>query len=335
MSGVTYQAQPGAIPRRQKRQLPVRYSLVIIFLVLVVTFAILRPDFIDAGNISKILRSASISGIMFLGVTWVIASGEIDISFMEVAALSDMLVAGLVHSGYGWPLACCVGLAAGVGVGLMNGFLVGYMRLPALITTLATGGFARSMAAVIGLGSSLSISDTGFVGRFVNTSFGFLPAVALLAIALYAIAWFVQERLVFGHYLYAMEQNRNAIIEAGVPARRLTLLLYLISGTAAAIAGILLTASLDSGQPRIGASFFIDGLTAVLLGGMVIKFGQPNVLGTLLAVLLLAVLVSGTALLGWSDWQRDIIKGGLLLLGVIIVVRGRKAPETRQLGGAH
>jgi len=86
-----------------------------------------------------------------------------------------------------------------------------------------------------------------------------------------------------------MEQNRNAIIEAGVPARRLTLLLYLISGTAAAIAGILLTASLDSGQPRIGASFFIDGLTAVLLGGMVIKFGQPNVLGTLLAVLLLAV----------------------------------------------
>ncbi len=103
----------------------------------------------------------------------------------------------------------------------------------------------------------------------------------------------------------------------------------------AALAGVLLTASLDSGQPRIGSSFFIDGLTSVLLGGMVIKFGQPNVLGTLLAVLLLAVLVSGTALLGWSDWQRDIIKGALLLLGVVIVVRGRRAPETRRMGGAH
>lgn len=335
MSDVTYRDQAAPVLRRPARQLPVRYSLVFIFILLVVTFAVLRPDFIDAGNVSKILRSASISGIMFLGVTWVIAAGEIDISFMEVAALSDMLVAGLVHGGYGWPLACCVGVVAGIAVGLVNGFLVGYMRLPALITTLATGGFARSMAAVIGLGSSLEIGNAGFVGRFVDTSFGFLPAVALLTIALYAVAWFVQERLVFGHYLYAMEQNRNAIIEAGVPARRLILLLYLISGVAAAVAGILLTASLDSGQPRIGASFFIDGLTAVLLGGMVIKFGQPNVLGTLLAVLLLAVLVSGTALLGWSDWERDIIKGALLLLGVVIVVRGRRAPETRQLGGAH
>jgi ribose transport system permease protein len=209
------------------------------------------------------------------------------------------------------------------------------MRLPALITTLATGSFARSMAAVIGLGSSVEVSDTGFVGRFLNLHFGFLPAVALLTILFYAAAWFVQEKLVFGHYLYAMEQNRNAVVEAGIPARRLTVLVYLISGICAAIAGVLLTASLASGQPRIGVSFFIDGLTAVLLGGMVIKLGQPNVLGTALAVLLLAVLVSGTALIGWSDWERDILKGALLLIGVIIVVKGRAAPETAQMGGAH
>lgn len=332
-AAVTSHALPTTRP--PGRQWAVRYSLVIIFVLLVVAFAVLRPDFVASGNVSKILRSASISGIMFLGVTWVIAAGEIDISFMEVAALSDMLVAGLVHAGYGWPLGCCAGLLAGIGIGLVNGVLVGYMRLPSLITTLATGGFARSMAAVIGLGSSLEIGDAGFVGRFVDTSFGFLPAVALLTIALYALAWFVQERLVFGHYVYAMEQNRNAIVEAGVPARRLTLILYLIAGIAAAIAGILLTASLDSGQPRIGNSFFIDGLTAVLLGGMVIKFGQPNVLGTLLAVLLLAVLVSGTALLGWADWERDIVKGLLLLLGVVIVVRGRRSPTVGEMGGAH
>lgn len=335
MSDITLTDRPTVAARPIGRQWAVRYSLAIIFVLLVAAFSILRPDFIDSGNVSKILRSASISGIMFLGVTWVVASGEIDISFMEVAALSDMLVAGLVHAGYGWPLACVVGLLSGVAVGLVNGALVGYMRLPALITTLATGGFARSMAAVIGLGSSLEIGNAGFVGRFVDTSFGFLPAVALLAVALYAVSWYVQERLVFGHYIYAMEQNRSAIVEAGVPARRLTLLLYLISGVAAALAGILLTASLDSGQPRIGSSFFIDGLTAVLLGGMVIKFGQPNVLGTLLAVLLLAVLVSGTALLGWADWERDIVKGALLLLGVVIVVRGRRAPVVGEMGGAH
>ncbi len=228
MSDLAMQARDAAVMQPPRRQSPVRYSLVLILIALVVTFSLLRPDFADAGNVSKILRSASISGIMFLGVTWVIASGEIDISFMEVAALADMLAAGLVHAGHGWPLACAVGLASGVGVGVINGVLVGYLRLPALITTLATGGFARSMAAVIGAGSSLEIGNAGFVGRFLDTSFGFFPAVGLLTIALYGIAWFVQERLVFGHYLYAMEQNRNAIVEAGVPARRLPLRLYLI-----------------------------------------------------------------------------------------------------------
>jgi ribose/xylose/arabinose/galactoside ABC-type transport system permease subunit len=335
MSDIAVKPRAQAPSLHGLRQGLARYSLAIIFVIVVAAFSILRPDFTHAGNVDKILLSASISGIMFLGVTWVVAAGEIDISFMEVAALSDMLVAGLVNAGWGWPLACCVGIAAGIAVGALNGLLVGYMRLPALITTLATGGFARSMAAVIGLGSSVEVSNTGFVGRFINLHFGFMPAVGVLTLLFYAIAWFMQEKLVFGHYLYAMEQNRNAVVEAGIPARRLTLLVYLISGIAASIAGILLTASLASGQPRIGVSFFIDGLTAVLLGGMVIKFGQPNVLGTLLGVLLLAVLVSGTALLGWSDWERDIIKGVLLLLGVVIVVKGRSKGDTAELGGAH
>lgn len=324
MSDLAMDTHPAPARTGAARNWPVRYSLVMILVLLVAVFSILRPDFAASGNFEKILLSASISAIMFLGVTWVVAAGEIDISFMEVAALSDMIVAGMVHAGYGWPLAACVGIVAGVAVGVVNGFLVGFAGLPALITTLATGGFARSMAAVIGAGSSLEIGTTGFVGRFINTHFGFLPAATILVVVLYAIAWFAQERLVFGHYIYAAEQNRSAIVEAGIPARRLIAMLYVMSALAAAVAGVLLTANLASGQPRIGSSFFIDGLTAVLLGGMVIKFGQPNVLGTLVAVLLLAVLVSGTALLGWPDWQRDIIKGVLLLAGVVIVVRGRR-----------
>ena len=335
MSDVTADLIRPAAARRAARQWPIRYSLLFILFAVVVIFSVLRPDFATAGNIEKILLSSSISAIMFLGVTWVVAAGEIDISFMEVAALSDMIVAGLVHAGYGWPLAACLGIIAGLCVGIVNGLLIGFARLPGLITTLATGGFARSMAAVIGAGSSLEIGSTGFVGRFINTSLGFLPAAAILAICLYALAWFVQERLVFGHYVYAAEQNRNAVVEAGIPARRLILTLYIVSALAASIAGVLLTANLASGQPRIGSSFFIDGLTAVLLGGMVIKFGQPNVLGSLIAVVLLAVLVSGTALLGWPDWQRDIIKGVLLLLGVVIVVRGRTLSAHDAPSGAH
>ncbi len=213
--------------------------------------------------------------------------------------------------------------------GLFDGVLVGYLGLPALITTIATGGIAQSVAAAIGQGSSIEISGTSFVGRFLATDFGVLPAVALLAGALYALAWYVQERLAFGHGLYAMEQNRRAVNEAGIPVRRRVPILFVISGVTAALAGVLLTADLSSGQPRIGLSYFLDGLTAILLGGMVVKFAQPNVLGTLVGVLLLGELVSGTALLGWSDWQRQVIKGCLLLLGAAIVVRGRSSAAAR------
>lgn len=300
-----------------------QYSLLVILAMIILALALARPDFAAPGNISKIIHSASISAIMFLGATWVISCGEIDVSFMSIAALSDMLAAQMVHHGFGWGAAACVGLAAGLFGGTMNGVLVGYLGLPALITTIATGGFAQSMAAALGQGSSMEINGTGFVGRFLATDFSVLPAVALLAAALYAVAWYVQERLVFGHYIYAMEQNRSAVVEAGIPARRILVILFLISGVTAAVAGVLLTADLASGQPRIGMSYFLDGLTAILLGGMVIKFAQPNVLGTLVGVMLLAVLVSGTALLGWSDWQREVIKGCLLVLGAAIVVRSR------------
>lgn len=301
-----------------------RYGLFLLLVLVIVLFAWLRPSFISAGNINDMARSASIAALMFLGLTWIIAAGEIDVSFMSVAALANMVVAGLVVSGHGWTIACLAGLAIGVVFGLANGLLVAIFRLPALVITIASGGLAGSIAAAIGLGTSISLSSTGFVGALLHVNFGVLPLLTVVVALLYGIAWFVQERLTFGHYLYAMEQNRAAVVEAGVPVNRLLLILYSLSGVVSALSGILLTADLSSGQPYIGTSYFIDGLTAVLLGGMALKFGKPNVIGTVTAVLLLAALLSGAALLGWTDAQRQIVRGVLLLCGVAVVVWARR-----------
>lgn len=302
----------------------VRYGLFLLVLATIILFAWLRPTFISAGNINDMLRSASIAAIMFLGLTWIIASGEIDVSFMSVAALANMIVAGLVQAGYGWPMACLGGLLAGIVFGLVNGGLVAGFRLPALVSTIATGGLAGSIAAAIGLGTSISLSSTGFVGVLLSANLGIIPVITIVVALVYALAYFIQEHLTFGHYLYAMEQNRAAVVEAGVPVNRILFLLYILSGVASAIAGILLTADLSSGQPYIGSSYFIDGLTAVLLGGMALKYGKPNVIGTLSTVVLLAALLSGAALLGWTDSQRQIIRGLLLLFGVAVVVWARR-----------
>jgi ribose transport system permease protein len=302
----------------------VRYGLIGLLIILGVVFAWLRPSFISPSNINDQLRSASISAIMFLGVTWIMATGEIDASFMSVAALANMVVAGMVTASWGWPLAAACGLVAGLAAGALNGLLVAFLGLPGLVTTIATGSFIGAMAAAIGRGASISLSSRGFIGALLAIKVGPVPLIAICVAVIYLVAWLVQEKLTFGRYIYALEQNRRAVTEAGVSAERLLILLYCLSGLFSGIAGIILAADLASGQPYIGTSYFLDGFTAVLLGGMVIKLGKPNVIGTIVGVIFLAVLLSGGALLGWNDAQRQVVKGCLLLFGVAVVIGARR-----------
>lgn len=329
MSALSTVAPHPKVPMRPKESL-MRYAFFLLVLVVFVAFAVLRPTFIAPGNIHGMLLSAAIAALMFLGLTWLVAAGEIDVSFMSVAALANMVVAGMVQAGYGWGAACLGGLAIGIIFGLLNASLVAGLRLPALVTTIATGGLAASIAAAIGLGTSISLSNTGFVGALLEVKFGIVPAIAVIVAVIYAVSWVVQERLTFGHYVYAIEQNRAAVVEAGVPVHRMLFLLYVLSGVVSALAGVLLAANLSSGQPYLGTSYFLDGLTAVLLGGMALKPGKPNVIGTLTAVIFLIGLLNGAALLGWTDSQRQIVRGLLLLVGVGLVILARKRSHRRQ-----
>ncbi|WP_136683925.1 ABC transporter permease [Falsirhodobacter xinxiangensis] len=314
--------------RRRGADFLMRYAFFILVAVVFVAFAILRPTFVTPGNIHGMLMSASIAGLMFLGLTWLIAAGEIDVSFMSVAALANMVTAALVQDGQGWALASLGGLGAGVAFGLVNASLVAGLRLPALVITIATGALAASIAAAIGLGTSIALNNTGFVGQVLGLRVGVLPLIAVIVAGLYAVSWFVQERLTFGHYIYAMEQNRAAVVEAGVPVNRMLFMLFVLSGVVSSLAGVLLAANLSSGQPYLGTSYFLDGLTAVLLGGMALKLGKPNVLGTLAATIFLIGLLNGAALLGWTDSQRQIVRGSLLLVGVGLVVFARSRRKT-------
>ncbi|EPX75714.1 ABC transporter permease [Salipiger mucosus] len=338
MTDVTQQSVPTASAARraparqglQPGQALMRYGFFGLVIAVFVVFAVLRPTFIAPGNIHGMLMSASIAALMFLGLTWIVAAGEIDVSFMSVAALSNMTVAGLVSGGADWPLATLGGLGIGVLFGLLNATLVAGLRLPALVITIASGALAASIAAAIGLGTSISLSTTGYVGALLDMRVGVLPLLAVIVAAIYVVAWFMQEKLTFGRYVYALEQNRAAVEEAGVPVNRLMFMLYVLSGVVSAVAGILLAANLSSGQPYLGTSYFLDGLTAVLLGGMALKFGKPNVIGTLAAVIFLTGLLNGAALLGWTDSQRQIVRGSLLLVGVGLVVYARTRTHKRK-----
>jgi ribose/xylose/arabinose/galactoside ABC-type transport system permease subunit len=233
--------------------------------------------------------------ILFLGLTWFFAIGEIDVSFVSIAALSNMICAGLVSSGYGWPLGVAAAMVASLIVGLVNGAFIANLGLPSLVITIGTGGAASALAAAIGKGASIALSAPGFLDPLFTTTVAHVPMIALLAAALYAAAWFAQERLTLGQYIYAAAQNRRAVVEAGIAVNRLLMLLALLLAFCSGLAGVLLASNLASGQPWLASSYFLDGLTSVLLGSTMLRLGKPNIIGTVVGVLVLAVMVRGGA----------------------------------------
>jgi len=305
--------------RRPMRRVTLRFGLPSILVALLAAFGALEPSFFSQADLISLIGSASISMIMFLGLTWFFAVGEMDVSFVSIAALSNMITAGLVSSGFGWPVAALAAMVASLAVGLLNGILIGQLGLPSLVITIATGGAASAIAAAIGTGASIALNTSGFLAPLFTISLGCVPLVALLALALYAAAWYAQERLTLGQYIFAVAQNRRAVLEAGIPVNHLLMFLALLLAFCSGLAGVLLTSDLASGQPWLASSYFLDGLTSVLLGSSMLKLGKPNVVGTTVGVLVLAVLVRGGALLGWTESNFQMIKGFLLLLGLGVI----------------
>lgn len=322
--------------RRRLSRLVTSYWLAVALVLLSAAIASQRPELLDPGNIAAVLKSASIMVVMVLGLTWVIASGKIDVSFMQVAAMSNMLCAWGLANGWSWGAAIAAAMGAGLTVGLLNGWLVAVMRLPALIVTISTAGLCASLAAALGKGTVIRIAEPGPLAALLKAHLdGAVPLIVLPVLAVSALAWVVQERLTMGRYMYAMAQNEAAIRSVGVPVAGLTIVLFVVSSVCAAMAGVLLAESLSSGQPMIGGPYLVNGLTVVLLGGMMVHVGKSNILGTLTATLFIGVLFSGAALLGLPDYQRQIIQGLLLLSGLVVAMLAARGHGDRRKGGEH
>lgn len=299
-----------------------RSSLLFLLVAMCVVLGVMNPVFATFANAVGIWRTASIAAIMYMGLTWVIASGGIDVSFMDVAALAGMIFASLLSMHITPMLAAIPAILAGLCIGFGNGIMVGLLGFPSLIVTIASGFLAHSVATILGGGQPIYLENSGLIGAFANAAPAGLPLIGIVAVLLYALSWYLQERLVIGHHVYVLAQNPLALRQAGVRTGRIHFGLFVVSGTMSAAAGVVLAATLTSGNPMIGGSFFIDGLTAVFLGATAIRLGQPNIIGTGLGVLILAVLVNGLALAGAPNYAREIVKGLLLLIGVIVAVKG-------------
>ena len=280
-------------------------------------FAWQTPQFATPSNLLITARQYAEVALVATGMTLVILVGGIDLSVGSTAGLAGM-AAGLLSllTPAPLPVALVVALGVGMGVGLLNGALIGGLRLSPVIVTLATWAGGRSLAYVLTHGDPVSGLPDPVVALTDLWVAGVIPSTAILAVGVAVAASVTLRYTPYGRCLTAQGQNMKAARFSGIPVGRMGLSVYLIAGTLAGVAGLLMASRAETAVPDAGVGLEFEAITAVVLGGARIDGGYASVLGTILGVATLGLLHNGCSLLGVdSTWQTLVI--GLLLLGAV------------------
>jgi ribose/xylose/arabinose/galactoside ABC-type transport system permease subunit len=305
--------------RRLRWQTIAEYVIVVAIVVESVFFAAYAPQFLSVPNLVNIALSIAITGILAVGMTAVILTGGIDLSVGSVAALAGVLAAMLASTDVGLgsvALASVAALGVGLAVGLFNGVMVAWFRVPPFVTTLAMLTICRGLAFVLTGGRAIGNLPAGF-GLFGREHLAGVPVPVILMLVVFAAGWFVLKRMTFGRYVYAVGGNREAAFLAGVNVKGVTLLVYVLNGLLVGLAGLVLASRLGAGVPNAGIQYELDVIAAVVVGGTSLNGGRGSVIGTLWGAVFIGVLNNGLNLAGIDPYMQRIALGAVILLAVL------------------
>ncbi|MER7480714.1 ABC transporter permease [Streptomyces sp. NPDC126510] len=297
------------------------YGLLVLTALLYLAFSLALPDtFPTLDTLDSILSNQSIPAVLALAAMVPVVTGAFDLSIGYGLGLAHVMVLQLVvREGWPWPLACVTVLAGGLVVGVLNGVIVEFGRIDSFIATLGTGSMMYAVTGWITDGGRIVPGPQGLPPGFTDlydSSFLGLPVPAFYVLALAAALWLVLERLPLGRYLYVVGSNPRAADLVGIPTRRYTVHAFAASGLIVGFAGVLLAAQQQIGNPSVGLDYLLPAFVGALLGSTAIKPGRPNALGTVVAVAVLAVGLTGIAQLGAEFWTVPLFNGGTLLIAV-------------------
>lgn len=289
-----------------------------VLILLCIGFELASGRFISVGNLSIVMQQASINAVLAAGMTFVILTGGIDLSVGSILALSAVVaVSATLAPGLAWaaiPLAMLVGAACG----LANGALIAWIGLPPFIVTLGALTAIRGIARLAAGDSTVFNSDLPFSFIGNGTLFG-VPWLVVIAFAVVFLSWLILRRTVLGTWIYAVGGNAEAAALAGIKVPLVLLFVYAVSGLLSGLGGVMSAARLYAANGlQLGQAYELDAIAAVILGGTSFVGGIGSVWGTLIGALIIAVLSNGLILLGVSDIWQYIIKGGVIILAVMI-----------------
>ncbi|WP_328296594.1 ABC transporter permease [Streptomyces sp. NBC_00435] len=328
-------------PRSPRGHIVGNYGLLALTALLFVGFSIALPDtFPTRDNVSSILSNQSIPALLALGATIPIATGKFDLSIGYGLGLAHVMVMYLVvDRATPWPLACLAVVLGGALVGAVNGAVVEFARIDSFIATLGTGSIMYALTGWLTGGSRIVPGPDGLPAAFTrlyDARFLGLPLPAFYVLTTVVVLWVVLERLPFGRYLYVVGSNRRAAAIIGIPTHRYSVYAFAASGLVVGIAGVLLAAQQQTGNPSVGLDYLLPAFVGALLGSTTIRPGRANALGTLVAVSVLAVGLAGIGQLGAQFWATPLFNGGTLLLAVGLAgYAARRRLRTRAATDGH
>lgn len=333
MATDTLKSTSGASGASAVRRLLLDNGALTALIALVIAMAALSGDFLTTDNLLNIGVQAAVTAILAFGSTFVIVAAGIDLSVGSVAALSATVLAWLATS-QGVPVwvAVIVSIAAGIAVGLVNGVMIAYGKLPPFIATLAMLSVGRGLSLVISQGSPIAFPSS--VSHLGDTLGGWLPVPVLVMVVMGLITAVILGRTYIGRSMYAIGGNEEAARLSGLRVKRQKLAIYALSGLFAAAAGIVLASRLSSAQPQAAQGYELDAIAAVVIGGASLAGGTGKASGTLIGALILAVLRNGLNLLSVSAFWQQVVIGVVIALAVLLDTVRRKAGATPVAAGA-
>ncbi|MFA5468112.1 MAG: ABC transporter permease [Sphaerochaetaceae bacterium] len=295
------------------------YSLYFVLGALIIFFSIFAQGFLTWCNFINILKRTTITAILSLGTLFVIISGGIDISNGAIATLSSVIIAtALLNGGITWPILILALVVLALLIGLFSGSAVALGNVPPIITTLALASMIRGGMMVYTGGFTID-AGRGVLIRFLNrASFLGIPNMIWVVLIMYFIGYVLLTKTKFGRYVYAIGGDSEICEHAGIPVKKVRILVFIFASMVAFVAGILLYARLGVGQPTALINIELDCIAAVVLGGASLSGGRGSIINTFLGVVTLGLLINGMNYLNVVTYWQYVVQGCVILFAALV-----------------
>lgn len=298
-------------------------------ILLAIIVSLFTPKFLTVSNILNLLKSNAVNAIISCGMLLAILMGEIDISVGSTVGLTGVIGAYLItNANMGVLPTVIICLLIGAVIGVVNGWVISYLKVPAFVATLATQSIGRGLTEIISGGVTIRIREEAYT-KLGNATLGGVSVIILYAAAVLVLTWLLLNKTRLGYYIYALGGNKVATQYSGINVKKMNMIPYILIGLLCGLGGIIWSARLGSAAATLGQGFEMDAIAAVVIGGTSMSGGVGTLGGTFIGILIIGIITNGLNLMGINSFWQGVFKG-VIILAAVILDAVRKSKANRQ-----